>query len=66
MPDGWVPEVPDGWAVDEVPDNTEWAEWQVLWTARVELSENFHGNRQNHHHNIRSALHGMMLPRNTR
>lgn len=35
MPNGWVPEVPDGWAVDEVPDKTEWAEWQVLWAARV-------------------------------
>lgn len=35
MPDGWVPEVPDGWAVDEVPDNARWAEWQVLWIARV-------------------------------
>ena len=37
MPDGWVPEVPDGWAVDEVPDtdNTKWAEWQLLWAVQV-------------------------------
>lgn len=35
MPDGWVPEEPDGWAFDEVPDNARWAEWQVLWIARV-------------------------------
>lgn len=35
MPDVWVPEVPDGWAVGEVPDKTKWAEWQVLWAGRV-------------------------------